>query len=288
MDSISFKDNYTLGGDPQVIDWTSLIDIILSLLLVFILMAAFFKIRESELIKPGILTLAELKDENIELNSRLEALNQRLDIEALNLLRKDKTIDQLKEDKEAMAAALREKDRVVSRQKDLIESLRKELVRFKEDRQLIIWKESDGISFEPGSADITPFKKILNSKIKAIDNRLEDLRKYNVNTIEIVGHTDGVAVNKKGNLDSELEKVLLGDGEVGALHCGSNADLGLTRALSIALFLRGRIERKDIIFKVYSAAQLILPNGRMIAKIDRKPDPDRRRIEIRFTNTPID
>lgn len=38
---------------------------------------------------------------------------------------------------------------------------------------------------------------------------------------------------------------------------------------------------KELKFRAYSAAQLILPNGD--APINRNPDATRRRIEIRFT-----
>ena len=40
---------------------------------------------------------------------------------------------------------------------------------------------------------------------------------------------------------------------------------------------------KQVTFRAYSAGQLLLPKNRGFAKVDRKEDKQRRRIEIRFT-----
>ena len=79
-----------------------------------------------------------------------------------------------------------------------------------------------------------------------------------------------------------LEKVANGDQDIGSLKPGSNADLGLMRALSVIKVLQKNPQLTGLEFRAYSAAQLTLPEGNF-APINRESDPNRRRIEIRFT-----
>ena len=67
---------------------------------------------------------------------------------------------------------------------------------------------------------------------------------------------------------------------VSRLSAGSNADLGLMRALAVVQKLESS-GLKNVEFRAYSAAQLYLPSGNL-ATVNRKPDETRRRIEIRF------
>ena len=78
-----------------------------------------------------------------------------------------------------------------------------------------------------------------------------------------------------------------------AILCpGSNADLGLIRALAVVKELQKaqnqtRLSRfKKVQFRAYSAAQLFLPENQGFAKKNTRKDPatrgKRRRIEIRF------
>ena len=103
---------------------------------------------------------------------------------------------------------------------------------------------------------------------------------------EIIGHTDGQVNFGNGNLDRQLEEVAQGKSSVESLKPGSNADLGLMRALEVVKQLQtvqeqtGRL--KGVQFRPYSAAQLQLPSGEF-AGANRNPDANRRRIEIRFS-----
>ena len=114
-----------------------------------------------------------------------------------------------------------------------------------------------------------------------------------VDTLEVIGHTDGVPISNKGNLDTKLPAVLAGDSEaLKALIAGSNNDLGLLRALAVK---QKWIEYSDshpqshilstIAIRCYSAGQTILP----IPQADPVPfdyllnDPKARRIEMRLT-----
>ena len=129
---------------------------------------------------------------------------------------------------------------------------------------------------------------MLNYILKQIVPEIETRTKqYGINVVEIIGHTDGQANGQvTSNLDVNLENVVSGNIPVGNLRAGSNADLGLMRALSVVKALRD-IQTKEnrlsgLSFRAYSAAQLILPNGQFAA-IARQDDVTRRRIEIRFT-----
>ena len=68
------------------------------------------------------------------------------------------------------------------------------------------------------------------------------------------------------------------------MTAGSNADLGLMRALAVVKELEKnpRLKQLGLKFRAYSAAQLYLPSGEY-ARVQRYSDPQRRRIEIRFS-----
>ncbi|WP_414529816.1 flagellar motor protein [Nodularia chucula] len=151
---------------------------------------------------------------------------------------------------------------------------------------IIIIKDEGDYRFASGSAEIpaTMSNYILQQIVPEIEDRT---KQYNINVVEIIGHTDGQPNgNVTSNLDINLEKVVAGSLSVGKLQAGSNADLGLMRALSVVRVLRDIQEKESrlrgLSFRAYSAAQLILPNGQF-ASIARQEDVTRRRIEIRFT-----
>ncbi|MFN9559456.1 MAG: flagellar motor protein, partial [Dolichospermum sp.] len=151
---------------------------------------------------------------------------------------------------------------------------------------IIVIKDEGAYRFASGSAEIS--QEMLNYILKQIVPEIETRTKqYGINVVEIIGHTDGQANGQvTSNLDVNLENVVSGNIQVGNLRAGSNADLGLMRALSVVKALRD-IQTKEnrlsgLSFRAYSAAQLILPNGQFAA-IARQDDVTRRRIEIRFT-----
>ena len=151
---------------------------------------------------------------------------------------------------------------------------------------IIIIKDEGAYRFASGSAEIPQQMSnyILRQIVPEIENRT---KQYGINVVEIIGHTDGQPNgNVTSNLDVNLENVVGGSLPVGKLQAGSNADLGLMRALSVVKVLRDIQQKEDrlsgLSFRAYSAAQLILPNGQF-AGIARKDDVTRRRIEIRFT-----
>ena len=156
----------------------------------------------------------------------------------------------------------------------------------------IIIEGAGKYAFPSGSGGLTTNLKnfIATDLAKKIE---ENFNKYDIDTVVVVGHTDGQSVgNRVSNLDKTLEKSATGNLPISKLTPGSNADLGLIRALAVVKELQrifadnNPVETLDAqkSFRAYSAGQLTLPNG-TFAEPNPKPDAQRRRIEIRFTKT---
>ncbi|MBW4645870.1 MAG: flagellar motor protein [Goleter apudmare HA4340-LM2] len=151
---------------------------------------------------------------------------------------------------------------------------------------IIVIKDEGAYRFASGSAEIPQqmSQYILQQIVPEIETRT---KQYNINVVEIIGHTDGQPnTGARSSLDLNLEQVVSGELPLGNLKAGSNADLGLMRALAVVKVLRdiqSKAQRlQGLKFRAYSAAQLILPNGEF-APLARQDDVTRRRIEIRFT-----
>lgn len=146
---------------------------------------------------------------------------------------------------------------------------------------IIDLKEAEGFNFPTGSAKLSSEfeKRLVRDVLRQI---LE--YKQNINVIEVIGHTDGETVsgNKPSNLDIRLEEAIQNQ-NVANLQFGSNADLGLMRALSVVFFLQKQSELSGIKFRAYSAAQTVLTDGSLAVTSQRSQDPSRRRIELRLT-----
>ncbi|MGI0481578.1 hypothetical protein ACN4EE_12395 [Geminocystis sp. CENA526] len=145
---------------------------------------------------------------------------------------------------------------------------------------IIIDEKSGKFQFESGKAQLKPeLKEYINEAIVPQIKRI--IQERNIDFIQVIGHTDGQVIGVTGNLDLTLEKVAQNQVQVGNLKAGSNADLGLMRALAVVQELSQQEELKDVKFRAYSAAQLYLPSGDL-APPNRQQDEARRRIEIRF------
>ncbi|BAZ43970.1 hypothetical protein NIES4102_09730 [Chondrocystis sp. NIES-4102] len=144
---------------------------------------------------------------------------------------------------------------------------------------IVIDESSGNFKFKSGSAELNPqLKNYISTKISPEINKT--LQEREIDFIQIIGHTDGEGTKQNSNLDKTLETVAQGTQPVSKLSAGSNADLGLMRALAVVQELQ-KTGLKNVEFRAYSAAQLYLPSGHL-ASIDRQPDETRRRIEIRF------
>ncbi|WP_254564182.1 hypothetical protein [Oscillatoria sp. HE19RPO] len=151
---------------------------------------------------------------------------------------------------------------------------------------IIVIRDTGAYQFSSGSAQLPDALQtyVRNQLVPQIE---ANAAAYNINVIEIIGHTDGQPNNaSSSNLDRSLPQVAAGTTQVSQLVPGSNADLGLMRALAVVQILQ-TIQRTEgklqgLQFRPYSAAQLVSPTGDF-GNVNPNPDESRRRIEIRFT-----
>jgi flagellar motor protein MotB len=166
-----------------------------------------------------------------------------------------------------------------------VDILQSEIKRLKSAPPVVVIQDSGGFQFDSGSAALP--NNLKNYISQDLVDRIEKIsQQRSLYVVEIIGHTDGQINFSNGNLDQQLEEVAQGKLSVESLKAGSNADLGLMRALEVVKQLQtvqeqtGRLD--GVQFRAYSAAQLQLPSGEF-ALSNRNPDANRRRIEIRFS-----
>ena len=171
------------------------------------------------------------------------------------------------------------------RSQNRVDILESEIERLKSAPPVVVIQDSGGYQFDSGSASLPKdLRKYITMDLVDRIERISQQR--NLYVVEIIGHTDGQVNFGGGNLDRQLEEVARGKQSIDSLKPGSNADLGLMRALEVVKQLQnvqqqtGRLE--GVQFRAYSAAQIQLPNGDF-ASANREPDASRRRIEIRFS-----
>ena len=147
---------------------------------------------------------------------------------------------------------------------------------------IINLSEAGGYFFATGSAELTPnFATELRTVV--VDRLLTIADSYDVDVIEVIGHTDEQPVNgRASNLDRALSTVTSGGSGAGILQWADNAGLGLARALSVVERLSADPRLRNFRILPLSAAQLIGTDGR-ITRWDNHGDVrERRRIEIRM------
>lgn len=141
--------------------------------------------------------------------------------------------------------------------------------------------EAESFRFPTGSYALSAdFKLALTRKLPETTNKID---RYRIDTLEVVGHTDGQPSPGSSNLDLRF----LSAGNLPALKGfapGSNTDLGLLRAIAVANYLREALDPNGdkLIIRVYSAGSLIDVDGNY-APADSLSRADRRRIEVRLT-----
>ena len=146
---------------------------------------------------------------------------------------------------------------------------------------IVIDAESGNFNFEPRSASLN--RKLQEYLDQKVVPKIETIvKEKTLDFVSVVGHTDGQNLtNPNSNLDEILPEVANKEKSVTSLTPGSNADLGLMRALAVVQYLQQTGRFKGVKFRAYSAAQLYLPSGEL-AGLNKRPDDARRRIEIRF------
>jgi flagellar motor protein MotB len=147
---------------------------------------------------------------------------------------------------------------------------------------IIDLSEAKGYYFKSGSAELTPeFRERLTGSVT--ERILDIIKKFDVDIIEVVGHTDERPIGERqpSTLDHKLVPVLKDNAGITSLVPADNAGLGLARAVSVVSVLR----------KGPLAAYKLIPlSGAQIVNVDESlalsgaPEDvrERRRIEIRL------
>jgi len=148
---------------------------------------------------------------------------------------------------------------------------------------MISLSEAGGYFFKLGSAELsTDFERRLHEVV--IPTLLKTAGEYDVDVIEVVGHTDELPIGiKNSNLDRDMVEVLKGNKPIVALKPGDNAGLGIARSVSVvrSLLQDGRLSGLRIL--PLSGAQLVKTDETLANGTDVQGDvKERRRIEIRL------
>lgn len=148
---------------------------------------------------------------------------------------------------------------------------------------IIRMSEADGFFFNSGSAELSPgFRDALISRTAG--EILNYIRKYDVDVIEVVGHTDErpIGVRQYSNLDRDLSSVLKNDAGVVSLVPADNAGLGLARAVAVVSVLRQSPLLAGYKLIPLSGAQLVNTDETLAITGSSGDIQQRRRIEIRL------
>lgn len=141
--------------------------------------------------------------------------------------------------------------------------------------------EAGGYFFDSGKATLRPeFETNLRSRIVPMLAR--SVADYDVDVVEVIGHTDEVPMSGQSNLDGQLISASVNRFPLGDLRSTDNAGLAMARAVAVTRILRSdpRLARTAIL--PLSGAQMIVPVDRMADGSARGDDQRRRRIEIRL------
>ncbi|WP_199302229.1 hypothetical protein [Pseudanabaena cinerea] len=180
----------------------------------------------------------------------------------------------------------------IDRLKPIVLDRLKPIVPQKNDTPPIIFlRDSGAIRFKSGSAGLQGQQMLreFDKKDGLIEEIENNAKSYGINLVEIIGHTDPQPIGGvSSNLDKDLANIAnnadIDRVTADRLVAGSNADLGLMRAVEIMRILRyhqknnGKLQGLE--FRAYSAAQLVPPK---LPNNEKPKDDDKRRIEIRFT-----
>jgi flagellar motor protein MotB len=148
---------------------------------------------------------------------------------------------------------------------------------------IIRMSEADGYFFKSGSAELSAaFHDTLVSKTPT--EILDYIRKYDVDVIEVVGHTDErpIGIRQNSNLDRDLVSVLNNTAGVASLTPADNAGLGLARAVAVVSVLRQSPLLAGYKLIPMSGAQLVNTDETLAISPSPGDIQQRRRIDIRL------
>jgi flagellar motor protein MotB len=141
--------------------------------------------------------------------------------------------------------------------------------------------EAGGNYFDSGKATLRPeFRE--NLELKVVPRLVETIRDYDIDVIEVIGHTDEVPMIGQSNLDAQLILASTGRIDIGQLQSTDNAGLAIARAVAVVQILRADQRLKGIAILPLSAAQMIVPIDKVADGTAAESNQSRRRIEIRL------
>lgn len=141
--------------------------------------------------------------------------------------------------------------------------------------------EAGGYFFDSGKATLRPeFQRNLRSQV--IPMLARSVADYDVDVVEVIGHTDEVPMSGRSNLDADLIRASVGRLPIGALRSTDNAGLAMARAVAVVQQLRADPRLRRVSILPMSGAQMIVPVDRVADGTARGDDQRRRRIEIRL------
>lgn len=141
--------------------------------------------------------------------------------------------------------------------------------------------EAGGYYFDSGKATLRPeFERNLRREI--IPRLVSSIADYDVDVIEVIGHTDEVPMAGESNLDASLISASANRFPMGGLKSTDNAGLAIARAVSVVRILRADERLAGVTILPLSGGQMIVPIDRMADGTARGSDQRRRRIEIRL------
>jgi archaellum component FlaC len=257
-------------------------------------------------------TIKDLKETCIVAVDQIRILKKN---DPAGMAAKIKSLEDKIKELEALVKKLQEQIKPTQGSEDLaelrrkIEQLEKENRELKKDNtNIVIAENRPEFKFDPGSPIISSkFSSALRVRIPNGEGGFNDppfpriaaeiiSRQERVDTLEVIGHTDGVPLSTSGNLDQRLPDLLAGElGGSRRLSAGSNNDLGLLRALALKQEWGNYVDTyepsadREVLQRVnlrcYSAGQTILPVQEANPRPDsfRRNDPSARRIEMRLT-----
>lgn len=141
--------------------------------------------------------------------------------------------------------------------------------------------EAGGYYFDSGKATLRPeFEDQLDRIV--IPLLAEYIVDYDVDVVEVIGHTDEVPMRGSSNLDDRLIRSVEGAFPISGLRSNDNAGLAMARAVSVSTTLRRDPRLGNVTVLPLSGAQMIVPVDRIADGSQTGSDRNRRRIEIRL------
>ena len=141
--------------------------------------------------------------------------------------------------------------------------------------------EAGGYFFDSGKATLRPeFDRNLRAQIVPMLAR--SVADYDVDVVEVIGHTDEVPMSGSSNLDSSLIDASADRFPVGGLRSTDNAGLAMARAVAVVRILRSDPRLANAKVLPLSGAQMVVPGDAMADGTARGDNQRRRRIEIRL------